>query len=51
MDQTQFTFLFWAYFVCWFGIVLYVISLVLRERRLRQQLNDLRNQLSDPSDE
>lgn len=51
MDQTQFIFLFWAYFVCWFGIVLYVGTLVLRERRLRQQLADLRNQLPEAVDD
>lgn len=51
MDQTQFAFLFWAYFVCWLGVVLYVGSLVLRERNLRKQISALREQLRDGGDE
>jgi|GEM_PF-2523525 len=50
MDQTQFVFLFWAYFVCWLGVLLYVGSLVMRERSLRQQLSQLREQLRDNDD-
>lgn len=47
MDQTQFTFLFWAYFVAWMGVLLYVGSLVMRERKLRRQLDSLREQWKD----
>lgn len=47
MDQTQFTFLFWGYFVAWAGVLLYVGSLVFRERNLRRQIESLRAQLKD----
>lgn len=47
MDQTQLTFLFWGYLVAWLGFVGYVASLVLRERRLREQMDSLREQLKD----
>jgi CcmD family protein len=47
MDQTQFTFLFWAYFVAWMGVLLYVAAMVLRERKLRRQLESLEEQMKD----
>jgi preprotein translocase subunit YajC len=47
MDQTQFTFLFWAYFVAWFGVLAYMVSMVLRERKLRSQMQSLEEQLKD----
>lgn len=50
MDQTQFNFLFWAYFVAWMGVLLYVGSLVMRERKLRRQLESLAEQLKDGHD-
>ncbi|MCU0228709.1 MAG: CcmD family protein [Bryobacterales bacterium] len=50
MDKTQFTFLFWAYFVAWAGVLLYVGSLVARERKLRRQLESLQQQLKDSDD-
>lgn len=50
MDQTQFNFLFWAYFVAWMGVLLYVGSLVVRERKLRRQLESLQHQLKEDED-
>ncbi|MDZ7637239.1 MAG: hypothetical protein U5J83_03155 [Bryobacterales bacterium] len=47
MDQTQFVFLFWGYLVAWLGVVIYIASLVMRERKLREQMSALREQIKD----
>ncbi len=47
MDQTQFIFLFWGYLVAWLGVVIYIASLVLRERKLREQMESLKAQIKD----
>lgn len=47
MDQTQLTYLFWGYLVAWLGVVIYIASLVLRERKLREEMNTLREQMRD----
>lgn len=47
MDRTQFVFLFWGYLVAWLGVVIYIASLVLRERKLREQIAVLKEQIKD----
>jgi CcmD family protein len=47
MDRTQFVFLFWGYLVAWLGVVIYIASLVLRERKLREQISMLKEQIKD----
>lgn len=47
MDRTQFVFLFWGYLVAWLGVVIYLASLVLRERKLREQIAMLKEQIKD----
>ncbi len=47
MDRTQFVFLFWGYLVAWLGVVIYIASLVLRERKLREQIAMLKEQIKD----
>lgn len=47
MDRTQLVYLFWGYLVAWLGVVGYVASLVLRERRLRGQIALLQQQIRD----
>jgi CcmD family protein len=47
MDQTQLIYLFWGYLVAWLGVVIYIASLVLRERKLRDEMNTLREQMRD----
>lgn len=49
MDRTQFVFLFWGYLVAWLGVVIYIASLVLRERKLREQIAVLKEQIKDES--
>lgn len=47
MDKTQFIYLFFGYLVAWLGVLIYVASLVLRERKLREQLALLEQQVKD----
>lgn len=47
MDKTQFIYLFFGYLVAWLGVLIYVASLVLRERKLREQLALLEQQIKD----
>ncbi len=47
MDKTQFIYLFFGYLVAWVGVVIYIGSLVRRERKLREQLALLEQQIKD----
>jgi CcmD family protein len=42
MDQRNFTFMFYGFAAAWLIIVVYVITLVARERRIRQEMDRLR---------
>lgn len=50
MDKTQFLYLFLGYLVAWLGVVIYIVSLVLRERKLREELALLEQQIKDDSE-
>lgn len=42
MDQRNFTYMFYGFAAAWLIIVVYVISLVAREKRIRQEMDRLR---------
>ena len=47
MDKTQFIYLFFGYLVALLGVLIYVASLVLGERKLREELALLEQQIKD----
>jgi len=46
MDQ-NYTFMFYGFLAAWLIVVLYVISLALRERRLRQELDRVKRMMDE----
>jgi CcmD family protein len=47
MEQ-NFMFLFYGFTIAWLVVILYVITLALRERRLRQELDRVKLMLDEP---
>jgi len=47
MDIRNFTFMFYGFLAAWLILVVYVISLVSRERKITEQLKSLRGMLDD----
>lgn len=47
MDQKNFEFLFYGYLAAWLIVVIYVISLVAREGRLRGELDRVKRMIED----
>ena len=45
MDSRNFTYMFYGFTAAWAILVIYVLLLVARERKLRQELNGLKNLL------
>ena len=45
MDARNFTYMFYGFSVAWLVIMLYVISIALRERRLRQELDRVKRMI------
>jgi CcmD family protein len=45
MDQRNFTFMFYGFAAAWIIIVVYVMSLVAREGRLRKELDNLKRMM------
>jgi CcmD family protein len=45
MDSRNFTFMFYGFLAAWLIIVGYVLSLVARERKLRRELDSVRNMI------
>jgi CcmD family protein len=46
MDSANYTFMFYGFTAAWAILVVYVLLLVSRERKLRQELNGLKNLLA-----
>ena len=46
MDARNFTYMFYGFTAAWVIIVIYVITLVAREKRIRQQMDQLREMLN-----
>jgi len=47
MDIRNFTFMFYGFLAAWLILVVYVLSLVSRERKINEQLKGLRGLLDD----
>ena len=47
MDTRNFTFMFYGFLAAWLILVLYVVSLVSRERRIKQEMKSLRSMIED----
>jgi len=47
MDTRNFTFMFYGFLAAWLILVIYVLSLVSRERKITEQLKGLRGMLDD----
>ena len=47
MDTRNFTFMFYGFLAAWLILVVYVLSLVSRERKINEQLKGLRGLLDD----
>jgi CcmD family protein len=45
MDARNFTYMFYGFTAAWVIIVIYVITLVSREKRIRQQVDQLKRML------
>jgi CcmD family protein len=45
MDSRNFTFMFYGFLVAWLIVIGYVFSLVARERKLRRELDSVRNMI------
>ena len=45
MDSRNFTYMFYGFTAAWADLVFYVLMLVGRERKLRRELNGLKNML------
>ncbi len=45
MDTRNFTFMFYGYLAAWLILVVYVLSLVSRERKISEQLKSLKGML------
>lgn len=42
MDERNFAYMFYGFSAAWVLVVVYIISLVLRERRIRSEMESLR---------
>ena len=47
MDERNFTYMFYGFAAAWAILVIYVLTLVARERRLQAEMERLRNMISD----
>ena len=47
MDTRNFTFMFYGFLAAWLILVVYVVSLVSRERRIKRELDNLKSMLTD----
>ena len=50
MDQ-NFTFMFYGFLAAWLVVIIYVISIALRERRLRAELDRVKRMVEEPGRE
>jgi CcmD family protein len=45
MDSRNFTYMFYGFAVAWVAVIVYVLTLVARERRLGEEMKRLRNMI------
>jgi CcmD family protein len=47
MDERNFTYMFYGFLAAWLILVAYVVSLVMRERKIRREMDGLRRMIED----
>ncbi len=47
MDQRNFEYLFYGFLAAWLIVLIYLVILSLRQRRLRQEIDQVRNMIDD----
>ena len=50
MDERNFTYMFYGFAAVWLCLVVYLVSLAAREKRIRQQLDGLKELMEDRSE-
>jgi CcmD family protein len=51
MNTPNYTFMFYGFLAAWMVVIVYVISIALRERRLRQELDRVKRMLEEREQE
>ena len=51
MDTPNYTFMFYGFLAAWMVVIVYVISIALRERTLRQELDRVKRMVEDREQE
>lgn len=51
MNTPNYTFMFYGFLAAWLVVIVYVISIALRERRLRQELDRVKRMLEEREQE
>ncbi len=51
MDTPNYTFMFYGFLAAWMVVIVYIISIALRERKLRQELDRVKRMLEDREQE
>lgn len=47
-ESRNFTYMFYGFLAAWTILVLYVVSIIARERKIRQELNRLKAMIENP---
>jgi len=47
MPTSNYTFMFYGFLAAWMVVIIYVISIALRERKLRQELDRVKRMLEE----
>ncbi len=47
MDERNFTYMFYGFLAAWLILVAYVVSLAMRERKIRREMDGLRRMIED----
>ena len=51
MDTPNYTFMFYGFLAAWMVVIVYIISMALRERKLRQELDRVKRMVEDREQE
>ena len=51
MPTSTYTFMFYGFLAAWMVVIIYVISIALRERKLRQELDRVKRMLEEREQE
>ena len=51
MDTPNYTFMFYGFLAAWMVVIVFIISMALRERKLRQELDRVKRMVEDREQE